>query len=161
EKRGLTGRDLYTTYANLGALVLHANLAKAIDGDPKAKAGAREGLSIVRQSVRVNPEAHFGREEWQIVNGEFLLAASEDPRLLAKFDFIGNRIDRLWKEVWNGEAHSEFRWAHKDSYGRASDFAIGADLSEDGRGARNLLLQFGRIDRDDDRFGEIWDNVNW
>jgi hypothetical protein len=62
QKRGLTGRDLYTTYANLGTFIVHTNMPKAIAGDAQAKDAVRDGLELLRMSVRVNPEAHFGRE---------------------------------------------------------------------------------------------------
>src|SRR6266404_5295111 len=37
QKRGVTGRDLYTTYTNLGTFIVHANMPKAIAGDAEAK----------------------------------------------------------------------------------------------------------------------------
>ncbi|MEZ6062366.1 MAG: hypothetical protein R3C19_18645 [Planctomycetaceae bacterium] len=90
---GQSGRDLYTTYANLGTLLIHASFATAIAGDDKAKADFREGVGFIRSSVEVKPEAHFGRERWQAAIAEFLLAAMEDPRLLSTFDCLGNRLD--------------------------------------------------------------------
>jgi hypothetical protein len=44
------------------------------------------------QPSEVNPEAHFGREVWQAVAVEYLLAVSENPRLLLQYDLVGNRL---------------------------------------------------------------------
>src|SRR4051812_45683094 len=125
QQRGLTGRDLYTTYANLGTFLVHANMPKAIAGDPQARAAVGEGLDLVRDSVMVNRDAHFGRETWQVVLGEFLLAATDDPAILTRFDFIGNRIDLEWKEVRQNQPD---HWAQGDEYGRASNFGMAAKM---------------------------------
>ncbi|OWK45047.1 hypothetical protein [Fimbriiglobus ruber] len=93
QARGLTGRDLYTSYANLGTFLVHANFQKALAGDPAAKARFHEGLDLVKKSVEVNPEAHFGREAWQVAIGQFLLAAANDPSRLKATDFLGNKLD--------------------------------------------------------------------
>ena len=93
QSRGMAGRDLYTTYANLGAILYHRHLADAMAGDESALDHAREGRDFVRKSVAVNPESHFGREQWQVAYGEFLLDAIDNPDLLTRFDFIGNRLD--------------------------------------------------------------------
>jgi hypothetical protein len=91
---GLEGRALYTTYANLGTFLIHGNFPAAQKGDAKAKERLREGLGFIKQSIEVNPEAHFGREVWQAVVAEFLLAAMDDPQLLLKCDLAGDRLDR-------------------------------------------------------------------
>lgn len=92
-RRGIGGRNLYTTYANLGTFLIHASIARAMAGDSAARDRFREGVELIRESVRVNPEAHFGRERWQLAIAEFLLAAMADPHLLMTFDFLGNRYD--------------------------------------------------------------------
>jgi len=94
ETLGYTGRQLYTSYANLGTFLIHGNFAKAMRGDAAAKEGVREGLAFIHKSMEVNPEAHFGREIWQAVTAEFLLAALEKPGLLLQYDIVGNRLDR-------------------------------------------------------------------
>jgi hypothetical protein len=93
EALGYKGRQLYTTYANLGTFLIHGNFVKARTGDPSAKELLREGLGFIRKSIEVNPEAHFGREIWQAVAVEFMLAAIENPSLLLKYDMVGNRLD--------------------------------------------------------------------
>src|SRR4051794_32661560 len=72
-RKGYTGRDLYTSYANLGTFLIHGSYKQAVAGDQAAREQFREGVDFVRKSVEVNPEAHFGRERWQAVIAEYLL----------------------------------------------------------------------------------------
>src|SRR5207249_4212101 len=62
------------------------------NGDAQGKVQFREGVDFVKKSVAVNPDAHFGRETWQVVMGEFILAAMEKPDVLKQFDFIGTSL---------------------------------------------------------------------
>lgn len=93
-KMGLGGRELYTTYANLGTFLVHANMAKAMRGDKEARAAVEEGLGFVEHSMVVNPDAHFGRETWQAVVIKFILKAIDNPDLLTTTDCLGDRLDR-------------------------------------------------------------------
>jgi len=102
QARGQTGRRLYTTYANLGTFLIHGNF-QAARTDPAARERLREGLGFIRQSIEVNPQAHFGREVWQAVAVEFFLTAMEHPALLQKYDFVG---DGLAERVDPGETDS-------------------------------------------------------
>lgn len=95
-KMGLGGRDLYTTYANLGTFLVHANMGKAMRGDKEARAAVEEGLGFVEKSMVVNPDAHFGRETWQAVIIKFILSAIDEPELLTTHDCIGNRLSRTF-----------------------------------------------------------------
>jgi hypothetical protein len=122
QARGLTGRDLYTSYANLGTFLVHANAPKALAGDPAARERFREGVELVRKSVEVNPEAHFGRERWQVAIAEFLLAAMDRPDLLRTFDCLGDRLDLGIEQILDREAN----WIDT-GYGRATD----AEFSQD------------------------------
>jgi hypothetical protein len=63
-----------------------------MNGDKDAQDAVREGIGFLRKSIEVNPEAHFGREIWQAVIAEFLLAASKEPELLLKYDMVGNPL---------------------------------------------------------------------
>jgi hypothetical protein len=91
-QRGLEGRALYTTYANLGTFIIHANMAQARLGRAASAEQVGEGLGFIRKAIEVNPEAHFGREMWQAVLAEFLLAAAHKPELLLQFDMVGNAL---------------------------------------------------------------------
>jgi hypothetical protein len=88
-KRPAPEAAFYTTYANLGTLLAHANLKGAIAKDPTAMAGLREGLSFIEQSMQVNPDAHFGRETWQAIVLHYLLYAIEHPETLTSEDLAG------------------------------------------------------------------------
>lgn len=115
---GLTGRDLYTSYANLGTFLIHANARAAFAGNAQAITDFSEGVELVRNSVEVNPEAHFGRERWQANIAEFLLLAIQDPSLLRKYDCLGNSLDlavRLTDDL------PEYVWPNYYGYGRPHD----------------------------------------
>jgi hypothetical protein len=92
EALGRKGRQLYTTYANLGTFLIHGNARAALSGDAAAKERLREGLSFIHKSIEVYPQAHFGREIWQAVAVEYLLAVSKNPQLLRLYDMVGDRI---------------------------------------------------------------------
>ncbi len=51
---------LYTTLANLGTFYIHNGQYE-------------EGLGYIRQALEVNPEAHFGREEYQLYLVEYVV----------------------------------------------------------------------------------------
>src|SRR5262245_20542205 len=51
---GFAGRQLYTTYANLGTFLIHGNFRAAAAGDAAAKASLREGLDFIHKSIEVN-----------------------------------------------------------------------------------------------------------
>jgi hypothetical protein len=89
---GYKDRQLYTTYANLGTFLIHGNARAALGGDAAARERLRDGLSFIRKSIEVNPEAHFGREVWQAVAAEYMLAVSTNPKLLLQYDMVGNRL---------------------------------------------------------------------
>jgi hypothetical protein len=118
ERKGLSGRLLYTSYANLGTFMAHANFKKAIAGDAEAKKRFKEGLDLVRKSIEVNPEAHFGRETWQVALGEFILAAIDRPEFLKEFDFVGNRLGE-WVDPVQGRptarhgGHTSMGWGYE------------------------------------------------
>lgn len=95
-------KDYYTTYANLGTLLAHQHLKGALAKDPVALAGLREGLSFIEQSVAVNPDAHFGRERWQVVTLRYLLYASEHPEILTTRDLCGISWDESVYPMMSG-----------------------------------------------------------
>ncbi|MCB9544829.1 MAG: hypothetical protein H6706_02930 [Myxococcales bacterium] len=87
------GQVWYRTHANLGTVILHAHLGEALAGDAAALVAARRGVEHLRKSVILNPGAHFGRERWQIVVVERLLAAAEQPTALLEADILGLPLD--------------------------------------------------------------------
>jgi hypothetical protein len=90
---GPSGRALYTSYANLGTFLIHGKFRLAQQGNVEAKSRLEEGLQYIRKSIEVNPQAHFGREVWQVVAVEYFLKVQDKPELLGVFDFIGDRLD--------------------------------------------------------------------
>lgn len=125
QRRGLSGRDLYTSYANLGTFLIHDSLPRARAGDPAARDRFREGIAFVRKSVEVNPGAHFGRERWQVAIAEYLLAALDDPKLLTTYDCLGNRLDLGIEAALNREGN----WI-STGYGRPVDAAFSKEEAE-------------------------------
>src|SRR5262249_55520546 len=109
------GKALYTTYDNLGTMLTETSVGAALAGDARSKGRLHEGVEFVRRAIAVNPEAHFGREQWQAAYGEFLLAAADDPKLLAQFDFLGDRLDSRVGDLLKKRA------AWETDYGRAYD----------------------------------------
>jgi len=65
----------YTTYANLGTFYLHTG---RLD----------DGIVYIRKALAINPEAHFGREEYQLKLAEFLRDAGRNPRLAQTMNFL-------------------------------------------------------------------------
>lgn len=116
-EQGISGGDLYSTFANLGTFLIHASFAQAVQADAAAVEQFEEGVAFIRQSVEVNPSAHFGRERWQAAIAEFLLAAINTPELLKTFDCLGNRLD-LPASQFSESAHESLISA----YGRSTLF---------------------------------------
>lgn len=93
EALGYQGRELYSTYANLGTLLILWQLSEGVQDVPKAKERIGESVSWIRKAIDVYPQSHFGREIWQLVLEEFLLDVLDKPDLLLEFDMIGDRLD--------------------------------------------------------------------
>jgi tetratricopeptide (TPR) repeat protein len=65
----------YTTHANLGTFYLH-------------KSDFENGVAHIRKALEINPEAHFGREKYQLMVVEYLLEAKRDPKVYERGSFI-------------------------------------------------------------------------
>jgi tetratricopeptide (TPR) repeat protein len=59
----------YTTYSNIGTFYM-------LKGDPD------DGITYIKKALAINPNAHFGREEYQLDLAEFLKKRSHNPDLL-------------------------------------------------------------------------------
>ena len=90
---GLEGKELYSSYANLGEFLVRGNLWSMMGGDADARRGVEEGRDFLKKSIAVNPMAHFGREDWQVVAVNALLDAGARPESIQQCDLIGNRLD--------------------------------------------------------------------
>jgi hypothetical protein len=91
---GYKGRGLYSTYANLGTVLILWQLSEGLGDVPTAKKRIGESITWIRKAIEVYPQAHFGRESWQVVLEEFLLAVLDNPKLLLRYDMIGDRLDQ-------------------------------------------------------------------
>lgn len=58
--------ERYETHANLGTHLIHSGQYK-------------EGLEHLKRAIAINPDAHFGRERYQIYVVEYVLARRESP----------------------------------------------------------------------------------
>lgn len=65
----------YRYHANLGTFYAHAGKFD-------------EALTELRAAIKINPEAHFGREVFQIELIEYIAAASKDPTIWARRSFL-------------------------------------------------------------------------
>lgn len=114
--------DEYTTLANRGTFL-------AMKGDV---AGA---LVELRRALAKNPDAHFGREEFQVKLLEYKLRVAKDPTVRERETFLGHDLDRLIVQT-----------KHKDD--RDLDRAVTAMVG---------LVRFGGADRDPD----LWFGLAW
>lgn len=58
---------LYETEANLGTFLIHAGRYE-------------EGLKHIRRAIEINPDAHFGREKYQVLLTEYLVPRLKDGK---------------------------------------------------------------------------------
>jgi hypothetical protein len=106
---GLQGKDLYSSYANLGEFMVHDNLWAMMGGDAVARDRVKEGREFIRKSIRVNPSAHFDLGGWQVVAVDSCIDAAENPLLVRQGDLIGNRINlQVSLPRVNSNKHYEF-----------------------------------------------------
>src|SRR5262245_37155365 len=66
EALGYKGRDLYSTYANLGTFLILWQLGEGVKDAAKAKDRIGESVRWVKKAIAVYPQSHFGREKWQV-----------------------------------------------------------------------------------------------
>lgn len=85
--------SLYKTYANLGTFIVHKQLFSRDADSANRGAAMREALEHIKTAIKINPGAHFGREDWQQVIMEFMIGVQQRPGLLLKYDMVGNRLD--------------------------------------------------------------------
>ncbi len=69
----------YTTYANLGTFYLH-------------KGDFENGIRYIEKALAINPDAHFGREEYQLRIAKFYRDAQSNPALLKTQNFLGVKL---------------------------------------------------------------------
>lgn len=70
----------YTTLANRGTFLAHQGKWK-------------EALEQLRAAIALNPDAHFGREKYQVRAIEYVQALEQDPGLASKRDLLGVALE--------------------------------------------------------------------
>lgn len=108
----------YRYHANLGTFYAHTGRFE-------------QALGELRTAVALNPDAHFGRENFQIELLEFVAAAKDDPQLWSRFSFLrhaGYRVrahlgvdglryapdaSRDWSADWSGARELDWDKAYK------------------------------------------------
>lgn len=70
----------YTTAANLGTFLAHAGRLE-------------EGLALLEEAIRINPDAHFGRERYQVTAIRFAIEAARDPAYAARHMMLGPTME--------------------------------------------------------------------
>src|SRR5262245_60403698 len=131
---GLEGKELYSTYANLGEFLVAAHMWAMGGGNAAAKARVQEGVDFTSKSLEVNPKAHFGREKWQLVAFDFLIDASQRPDLIRECDLIGNRLDRpieIPKRQWRTAPYPEAEAIFGRPYIETFTFSLHYDNGRD------------------------------
>ena len=130
---GCQGRELYSTCANLGTFLILWQLSEGFGDAAGAKKRIAESIGWIRKAVEYYPESHFGRENWQLVLEEFLLAAIDDPWLLAEFDMVGNRLGQTFHPSRRHLTFDEKRWLELDALNRPLAEKARRFLQNDGK----------------------------
>jgi tetratricopeptide (TPR) repeat protein len=94
QEAGAPNEKLYSTHANLGTFLILGPFRKVRPGNEQDKEILREGLEHIRTAIKIKPDSHFGREIWQAVIIEYMIALYSKPELLLEYDMIGNRLNR-------------------------------------------------------------------
>lgn len=83
----------YRAEANLATLIIHDALSRRASAEPAATiARLEEGRRHLLIALTLHPAAHFGRETWQLVAVDWVLATLRDPGLLDRFDLLGRPL---------------------------------------------------------------------
>jgi hypothetical protein len=120
---GYDGRALYSTYANLGTFLILWQLGDRVQDVPTAKKRIGESVEWTHKAIKEYPESHFGREKWQVVLEEFLMAVLDDPQLLLTYDMIGNRLD-IQVNPHTAVCFEKYAWLNRPKELRPRTFII-------------------------------------
>lgn len=138
EALGYKGDELYSTYANLGTFLVLWQLTEGVQDVKKAKERLGESVALIRKAIELNPGSHFGRESWQLVLEEFLLAVLDNPQLLLRFDMVGNRLDRAI-DLESAICFQSEQWLHVPST-KTEGIKSPESLAEKAKGYANADL---------------------
>jgi tetratricopeptide (TPR) repeat protein len=85
-------KDQYETWANLGLFYMH-------NGE------MQKGVDAVKKALKINPNAHFGRERYQLYLGEYILSRTKDGTVQLPLAQKGqsNFYDFLYEKYMKGK----------------------------------------------------------
>ena len=85
-------KDQYETWANLGLFYMH-------NGE------MQKGVDAVKKALKINPNAHFGRERYQLYMGEYILSRTKDGAVQLPLAQKGqsNFYDFLYEKYMKGK----------------------------------------------------------
>lgn len=116
----------YTTLANKGTFLAH-------------RGSLPEALELLRAAIELNPNAHFGREKYQVQAIEYAIALAADPTLSTKQDLLGNDLKKTEKVLFGD--HGKYQKGFKtefDKSGLNRDVFVGlAGIIQFGSGLEN------------------------
>ncbi|MBL8793761.1 MAG: hypothetical protein JNM56_07650 [Planctomycetia bacterium] len=104
--------QVYSTYANLGTFIILQQIHEGFADKAQAKARLTEGVGLIHEAININPQSHFGREIWQAVILEYLIAWLDNPDLVLKYDMVGNSLPLLGDEVLGAARTRRPGWSH-------------------------------------------------
>lgn len=91
-KKNELKKDQYETWANLGLFYMH-------NGE------MQKGVDAVKKALKINPNAHFGRERYQLYLGEYILSRMKDGAVPLPLAQKGqsNFYDFLYEKYMKGK----------------------------------------------------------
>ena len=136
----------YRYLANLGTFHAHAGRYD-------------EALTALRAAIELEPNAHFGRERFQIEAIEYVSAAQRDPGLWRQHSFLrhaGYRMRDLGQRVTNSEPHDELPEGQPFLTFGTGYQAIGGMIRYGGREGAELYRALGEL-----FLSEMHLNLSW
>jgi hypothetical protein len=134
----LPREELYSSYANLGTFIILQAIHEGFADKAQAKARLAEGVGLIHEAIRINPKSHFGREIWQAVILEYLIAWLDDPELVLKYDMVGNSLASSSELFGAGRARRP-GWSHMGK--QAAEFLKG-EGADDADAQRSRYREF-------------------
>lgn len=108
----LPRKELYSSFANLGTFIILWQIHEGFADKAQSKARLTEGVDLIHQAININPESHFGREIWQAVILEYLIALLDDPELVLKYDMVGNALATPITAIVERSRTRQPGWSH-------------------------------------------------
>ena len=109
--------DRYESLANLGTFFVHNNQLQ-------------EGLVLIEKAIKVNPNAHFGREKYQAILVKYVLSRTTDdgvelPLAKERFDSSSSMYDLPFRKFVRRELYPKEKWLTSDQRDEAQVAVLG------------------------------------